>query len=103
MHLLHRVGEVGVDADAVHVGHDQQRRVFERDAILQELRKGFVEVLSRPLIFPGEMALAPDIGPTIAATRLVGPFLEREPFPFGVGGHRIEHAQQGAQIVEMTL
>ncbi|MCC5960628.1 MAG: hypothetical protein JJU08_14955 [Rhodobacteraceae bacterium] len=63
---LDRVRPVGVNADAVCVRRDQERRVFKRDGILQKLREGPVEVFLRPLVLPCEMALAPDIGPALA-------------------------------------
>ncbi len=34
MYLLDCVRPVGVNADAVHVGHDQERRVLQRDGKL---------------------------------------------------------------------
>nr|WP_240790283.1 hypothetical protein [Rhodobacter sp. SY28-1] len=66
VHLLDGVGPVGVDADAVHVGHNQQRRVFQRDSVLLKLGEGGVQVLALALVFPGEAVLAPDIGPAFA-------------------------------------
>ena len=103
MHLLHRVGPVGVDADAVHVGHDEQRRIFQRDAVLQKLVERRVEVLARAFIFPGEAAAFPDIGPAFAAAGFGGAFFKGEPFAFRIGGDGIGDARQRAKIVEMAL
>jgi hypothetical protein len=103
VHLLHRVGEVGVDADAVHVGHDQQWGVFQRDAVLQELRERGFQVFATAFVFPREMALAPDVCPAVAATRLAGALFEGEPLPRGISRNRINHAEQFAQVIEMAL
>lgn len=42
--LLDGVGEVGVDLDQVEVRNDQQRRVFQRLAVLEQLLVGFAQV-----------------------------------------------------------
>ena len=97
------VVEVGEGADAVGVRHDQERRVLQRDGVLQGLGEGAVEVLLAALVFPGEAALAPHIGPALAARGLGGAFLEGEPVAFGVGGDGIILAQQAAAVDEMRL
>lgn len=71
VNLLHRVDPVGVDADAVDVGHDQQRWILQCDRVLQELREG--------LVFPSEAALAQDIGPAFTAGSLGRALFERTP------------------------
>ena len=101
--LLDGVGPVGVDPEAVHVRDYQQRRVFQRQRVLLELGERLVQVLALALVFPGEAALAPDIGPALAAGGLGGALLEGEPLALGVGGDRVILAQQRAQVVEMGL
>ena len=48
--LLDLVDEVRVDDDAVGVADDQERRVLQRLAVLEELLVGRVEVGSRALV-----------------------------------------------------
>jgi hypothetical protein len=101
--LLDTVGPVGPDNDPIHVGHDQQRRIFKRDRILQELSVGLLEIGVSAFILPTETFAPPHVGPAIAATRLVRSLLERERGAGGIGRHRIGHAQQRAEIIEMAL
>ena len=82
-HLLDGVGEVGVDLEAVHVAHDQERRVLQDFAVLEELLVGGVEVLVLALVLPGEEALLPDVGPALAAALLARPILEGKACPVG--------------------
>jgi hypothetical protein len=69
-------GEGGVDDDAFAVADDEQRRVFQLQGVVGELLEGGVEVASRLLVLPAEMAALPDIGPAIAATGFAGAALE---------------------------
>ena len=101
--LLDGVGPVGVDADHIHIRHDQQRRVVEGDGIALQLGKGGVEVGSLALVFPAKAILAPDIGPALAAGGLGGTLLEGEPVAGRVGADRIGYFQQAAEVVEMAL
>lgn len=103
MDLLDCVRPVGVDANTVHVGHDQQRRVLQCDGVLLKLGKGAVEVFLLALVFPREAAVLPDVRPAIAARCLGRTLLEGEPFPFRVGSHRVIDAEETAQIVEVGL
>ena len=101
--LLHGVGPVGADHDAVHVGDDQQRRVLQRDRVVQQLGVGGVEVLVLALVLPGEGALAPDVGPALAAAGLGGALLEGEPVAGRVGGDRVGAVEEAAEVVEVGL
>jgi len=47
---------------ALEIGDDQQRRVQQRFAVLEELPVGFVQVGVLPLVLPGEVAHLPDVG-----------------------------------------
>ena len=82
--FLDRVGPVGVDADHVHVGHDQERGIFQRRDILQQLRQRLIQVGVAALVFPREMAALPDIGPAFAAAGLAGALLEGEGLAAGI-------------------
>ena len=61
------VRPVGADPEPHHVGHDQQRRVLQRQRVLPELVERRVEVGAPPLVFPGEVVALPDVGPAVAA------------------------------------
>ena len=101
--FLNAVGPVGPDHDPVHVGYDQQRRIFQRHRILQQLGIGLVQIGVSPLIFPAEAFAPPHIGPAVAAAGLAGALFEGEPVSHGVGRYGIEHPQKCTEIVEMTL
>ena len=103
MNLLNRVGPVGVDPDAVHVADDQQGRIFQGDAVLQQLVVGFFQIFSRALIFPRKAFLAPNVRPAFAAAGLRGTFFEGKPFAFWISRDRIDDAEQRAQIIEVAL
>src|SRR4051812_20381172 len=64
--LLDGVCPVGPDQDAVHVGHDEERRVIERASIAEELIEGWVERAAEALVLPPEATFAPDVGPALA-------------------------------------
>ena len=68
--LLDRVGPVGVDPDHVHVEYDQQRRIFQRRDILQQLRLRLVEIGVAALVLPLETAALPHVGLAFASARL---------------------------------
>ncbi len=97
------VGEVGVDDDAVHVADDQQGRVLQRLAVLEELVVGRPEVLALPLVLPAEAVLLPDVRPALAAALLGRPLLEGEPLPRPVGVRWLLYAEQVTEIVEVRL
>ena len=61
------VRPVGADPEPHHVGHDQQRRVLQRQRVLPELVEGYVEVRALPLVLPREVVAFPDVGPAVTA------------------------------------
>ena len=61
------VRPVGANPEPHHVGHDQQRRVLQRQRVLPELVERRVEVGAPPLVLPGEVVALPDVGPAVAA------------------------------------
>ena len=75
------VGPVGVNAEARHVGDDQQGRVFQRQGVLAQLVEGGVQVFVLALVLPGEAVPSPDIGPTAAAGVLAGAALKAVALP----------------------
>jgi len=56
-----------------------------------------------PLHLPGKAALTPNIRPSLAATDLLGTFLECEPYTGGVGGCGWLDPEQGAEVIEIGL
>ena len=62
--------------DAADVADDQQGRVFERLAVLQQLAVGFVQVGMLALVLPGEVTAVPDVRKAFAAAGLGGAGLE---------------------------
>ncbi len=101
--LGHRRGEVGVDHDAVHVAHAQERGVAEGFAVSEELVVGGFEVLVLAFVLEGEEVLLPHVGPAVAAAVLGGAALEREPFALGIGVGRLGVVEQLAQVEEVLL
>jgi hypothetical protein len=92
-----------VDDDPVEVADDQQRRVFERLAVLQELVVGGGEVLVFALVFPAEAAALPHVGPAFAAAVLRGAALEGEGLTRRISRRRFRVAEHFAEIEEMLL
>ena len=101
--LLDRVGEVGVDEDALHVGYHQERRIVERLAVLEQLLIGFVEVSLFALVLHREMVFFPHIGPALAALLLAHPSLVGEALAGRVvlGGRGVAH--EATEIGEVLL
>ncbi len=97
------VRPVGVDADAVHVGHDQQRRIVPRDGILLTLGEGLVENPGLALVFPGKTVLAPDGRPAVAPGGLGRTLLMGEPRALRIGGDRIGQVQQAAKVEYVSV
>jgi hypothetical protein len=56
-----------VDLDPVDSADDQQRRILKGLPVLEQLLVGRVEVGVLALVFPGEGATLPDVGPAAAA------------------------------------
>ena len=98
-----RVGEVGVDLEAVEVADDEQRRVLKSLAVLQELLVGGGQVLVLALVLPGEVAALPDVGEAIAADGLLGALLEGVPVAGRVGLVGGRHAEHAAEVDEVLL
>jgi hypothetical protein len=91
-----------VHLEAVEVGDDQERRVFEVFAVLEELDVGVTEVLALLLVFPGEVAAFLDVGEAIAAGGLGSAFLEGVVLAGGVGvGDGV--VEEGAEVDEVFL
>lgn len=51
-----------------------------------------------PFVFPAEMVLHPDVGPTLGAPSVVNAALERVPRAIGIGRGRLGLAEKLAQI-----
>ena len=100
---LHGAGEVGVNLDPLRVAGDQKRRILQHVRVLFELQIRRVQVLSRPLVFPGERTLLPDVGPAVPADRRRAALLEGVGVAVRVRLRRRRLAEQRAQIQEMLL
>jgi hypothetical protein len=96
-------GEVGVDFEALQVGDDEDRRVAEILAVLEELGVGRVEVGPVALVLPGEVVFPPDVGEPLSTLGLPRALLEgvERAVLVGFGGGR--HAEQAAEIEEVLL
>ena len=99
----HAVGPVGIDAEARHVGDDQERRVFQRQRVLAQLVEGRVQVLVLALVLPGEAVPFPHIGPAGAARVFARAALETVAFAGRVVLRRRRLVQESAQVDEMLL
>ena len=97
------VRPVGADPEPHHVGHDQQRRVLQRQRVLPELVERRVEVRALTLVLPGEVVALPDIGPAVAAGVLPRAPLEAVPLARRVRIGRRRLVQQMAQVDEVLL
>lgn len=98
-----RVVEVGVDADDVHVAHDQQRRVVEVGAVFEQLVISGVEVFVPAFVFPAKEVLFPNVGPAVAAAVFGRAFLEGERVACGIslggfGGGRPVRKDRGNAV-----
>lgn len=95
--------EVGVDLEAIEIADDEERRVFERLAVLQHLLVGGVEVLVLPFVFPAEVLLHPDVGPALTTFGFADAALEAVPGAVGVGGGRFGLAEELAEVEKVLL
>ena len=97
------VRPVGADPEPHHVGHDEQRRVLERQGVLPELVERRVEIRPLALVFPREVVALPDVGPAVAAGVPARSSLEavRVPGRVGLGWRRL--AEQATQVDEVLL
>jgi len=91
-----------VDDDLVNVTDDQQWRILQRLAILEQLLVSLVQIAMLALVLPGEIALLLHIGKAIAANGLVGPNLKSEPFPSGVGFYGSGMVNEMAEVNEVA-
>jgi hypothetical protein len=89
--------------EPIHVTHDQQWRIFQRQGILLELGERGVEVLPLTLIFPAEVIALPYVGPTLATRGLGRTAFKCVPLARGVGICRGGLVQHSAKIDEMGL
>ena len=97
-------GEVGVDLVQVHVADDEQRRVLDRLAVVEQLAVGGTKVGVRALIFPAGDAAFPDVGGARAAgAGTLGASLEAVPLAGGVRVVGRRHAEHSAEVAEVLL
>ena len=92
-----------MDDNLIEIARHQQRRVFERLAILEQLLVGVVEVGVPTLVFPGEVAALPDIGPALATALRADARLKGEALAGRVVFGRRRVAHQAAPIEEVFL
>jgi len=92
-----------MDNDLVEIADDQERRIEQGFAVLELLLVGGVEAGMLTLIFPGEGALLPDVGPATTAALLRGAGLEGKGCAGGVslGGRGM--ADKAAEVDEVFL
>jgi hypothetical protein len=82
-------GKVGVDFETVEIRDDEERRVLQVLPVEEELLIGLEQAAALAFVFPGEVALPPDVGPALAAAGLVDAALERVPGALRIGGRRL--------------
>src|SRR6187549_3228332 len=100
--FLNRIGPVGVDAEALGVGNDKQRWIFQRHRIELKLLIGEIEIGAIFLVFPPEMSALPDIGKARAPVGLRDTLFET----VGLGIVCLVRrwlAQHAAEVDEMFL
>ena len=79
-HRVDGVGEVGMNDDAIHVAHDQQRRVLQIQSVLQQLTVRLVEIGVFAFILPAKVTTLENIGKPMAAVLLGRTVLKRKAF-----------------------
>ena len=97
--LARVAGELRVDADGEPVGHHQNGRVGQRQAVGEQLLEGRIEVLARRLVLPGEHAAHEDVG-------VAGLAADDCAFLFkavALGAAGLGHAEQLAQVEKVAL
>ncbi len=77
---INRIREIRVNLNRLHIGNDQQLRIFQRQRVLLQLPPRRVQVFMLALVFPGETTPSPDIRPAIAPAGLFHALFEGEPF-----------------------
>ncbi len=120
--------EVGVDFEAVEVADDQEGRILEVFAVLEELFVGGSEIFVFAFVFPAEVASEPDVGPAVASgcwrfwlggslalpsgvcfsivvvnCGFADTAFEGVPSAFGIGGGRFGLAEEVAEVEEVLL
>ena len=101
--LLDGVGEIGMDDDLIGVRDDQQRRVLERLAVLEQLVVSLLQIFMLAFVLPTEVAAVPDVGPAIAAFLLGDAIFEGEEIAFGIQIDRGFVPDQAAEVDEVFL
>ena len=101
--LADAVGPVGVDAEAPHVGDDEQGRVLQRQRVLPQLLKGGVQVGVGALVFPGEVPALPHVRPAALAAVLPRLAFKSVALAGGVILRRRLLAQHPAEVDEVLL
>lgn len=100
---VNRRREVGVNAEAIHIAHHQQRRILQRLSVAEELVEGRVKVFALALILPAEEPALPDIRLPAPAATHHGTALEGEPFPGPIHLGRLRVFNHLAEVEEMLL
>ena len=70
--FLHRAVEIRADNELFKVANDKQGRVEKRFAVTEKLLVSLFQVFARPLVFPSETILFPDIGKAALIARRFG-------------------------------
>jgi hypothetical protein len=92
-----------VDLDALDVADDQERRVLEVLAAVEQLLVGGLEVGVLALVLPGEDAALPDVGGAVPSPALGDALLERVVVTGGIGLVRRGLAEHPTQVDEVRL
>ena len=98
-----RAGKIRVDLDEVGVADDEERRIFQRGAVAEDLVVGFGQIRVAAFVFEREKPALPDIRPPVAAPVLFRPALETKRAARRVGLRRLRMPRQLAEIEEMLL
>ncbi len=83
MRLLDGAREVRAHLEALQIADDQQRRVLQCLAIVEELLVGRGQVLALALVLPGEVTALPDIGEAAPPPVFSIPFSKAYQSPMG--------------------
>ena len=90
------VGPVGMNSKPIHIAHDQQRWVLQRERVLLKLGEGSVEVFPLALVLPAEMIPLPCVRPTFTPGGLGCATFECVPFPRRIDVRRCRFVQHPA-------
>ncbi len=97
------VRPVGADAEPPQVGDDQQRRVFQRQRILPELRERSIKVGALALVLPGKAVALPDVGPAVAARVFASTTFKAIRRARRIGLSRRRFVQEPTEVEEVLL